>query len=63
MDNKTVLKINAIWAIVVLLVVDMLVWKIDHALLGLGISVISGLAGYTIATARNHNTRKKRSKK
>ena len=54
MDENTLVKINAIWAVVTLLIVDALVWKIDHALLGLGIAVVSGLAGYTFARVINH---------
>ena len=48
MKDATILKLSGIWAVVVLLVVDALTWKIDHALWSTGIAVISGMAGYHV---------------
>ena len=48
MKDATILKLSGIWAVVILLIVDALVWKVDHAVWGTGIAVISGLAGYQV---------------
>ena len=52
MQDATWLKLSAIWGVVILLIVDALTWKIDHAVWGTGIAVISGLAGYQIGLTK-----------
>ncbi len=51
-QDGTWLKLSAIWGVVILLVVDAMTWKIDHAVWGTGIAVISGLAGYQIGIVK-----------
>jgi len=55
--DSTILKLSAIWAVAILLIVDALTWKIDHALWSLGIAVISGLAGYQIGSHKEVEAR------
>lgn len=62
MKDETIIKISAIWAIVIIMTVDALTWKINHALWSLGIATISGLAGYQIGLTRNPNMKKKNNK-
>lgn len=47
-EDATILKLSAIWGVVIIMIVDAVTWKIDHALWSLGVSVISGLAGYQL---------------
>jgi len=56
MDRETALIIERVTAMVLialLLIVDALTWKIDHAIWSLGIAAISGLAGYNIGRWQN----------
>ena len=52
MKDATILKLSAIWGVVILMIVDALTWRIDHAIWSLGVAVISGLAGYQIGLAK-----------
>lgn len=52
MEDSTIIKLSAIWAVVVLLVVDAFTWKIDHALWSTAIAVIAGLAGYQVGQTK-----------
>ena len=59
MDKDTALVIERVTAMVLialLLVVDALTWKIDHAIWSLGIAAISGLAGYSIGRYQAQNS-------
>ena len=59
MDKDTALVIERVTAMVLialLLVVDALTWKIDHAIWSLGIAVISGLAGYSVGRYQAQNS-------
>jgi len=59
MDKDTALVIERVTAMVLialLLVVDALTWKIDHAIWSLGIAAISGLAGYNIGRYQAQNS-------
>ena len=54
LDQLSSEDIKALWAmtlIALLMVVDAMTWKIDHALWSMGIAAISGLAGYSIRGA------------
>lgn len=59
MKDETMIRISAIFAIVIIMTVDALTWKINHTLWSLGIATISGLAGYQIGITRNPNMQKK----
>jgi len=51
MDKETasvIERVTAMVLIALLLIVDALTWKIDHALWSLGIATISGLAGFSV---------------
>lgn len=48
MDDTTMMKITAIVCITAIEIANILVWKIDGAILGFVVAVISGLAGYEI---------------
>ena len=52
MEDQTLIKLSAIWALVVLMVVDALTWKVDHALWSAAIAAISGLAGYQVGVSK-----------
>ena len=59
MDRETALIIERVTGMVLialLLVVDALTWKIDHALWSLGIAAISGLAGYSVGRYQAQNS-------
>ena len=60
MDRETALIIERVTGMVLialLLVVDALTWKIDHALWSLGIAAISGLAGYSVGRYHAQNSK------
>jgi len=60
MDRDTALVIERVTGMVLialLLVVDALTWKIDHALWSLGIAAISGLAGYSVGRYQAQNSK------
>jgi len=60
MDRETALIIERVTGMVLialLLVVDALTWKIDHALWSLGIAAISGLAGYSVGRYQAQNSK------
>ena len=60
MDKDTALVIERVTGMVLialLLIVDALTWKIDHALWSLGIAAISGLAGYSIGRYQAQNSK------
>jgi len=52
MEDQTLIKLSAIWGLVVLMVVDALTWKVDHVLWSLSIAAISGLAGYQVGVSK-----------
>lgn len=52
MQDTTLIKISAIWALTILLIVDALTWKIDHALWSAVVAAISGLAGYQVGISK-----------
>ena len=59
MDKDTALVIERVTGMVLialLLVVDALTWKIDHAIWSLGIAAISGLAGYSVGRYQAQNS-------
>ena len=56
MDRETALVIERVTAMVliaILLIVDALTWKIDHAIWSMAIAAISGLAGYSVGRYQN----------
>ena len=60
MDRETALIIERVTAMVLialLLIVDALTWKIDHAIWTMGIAAISGLAGYNIGRYQAQNSK------
>ena len=58
MRDATIVRLWSMTLIALIMVVDAFTWKIDHALWSLGISVISGLAGYEIRGYKE-NTKEK----
>ena len=60
MDRETAMIIERVTAMVLialLLIVDALTWKIDHAIWSLGIAAISGLAGYSVGRYQAQNSK------
>ena len=54
MEDQTLIKLSAIWGLVIVLIVDALTWKIDHALWSAVIAAISGLAGYQVGISKGN---------
>jgi len=52
--DETIVKVSAIWALTILLIVDAFTWKIDHALWSAVIAAISGLAGYQVGISKGN---------
>ena len=52
MKDETIIKVSAIWALTILLIVDALTWKIDHAIWSTAIAAIAGLSGYHIGKSK-----------
>jgi len=48
MRDSTLIRMWSMTLIAILLIVDALTWKIDHALWTMGIAAMSGLAGYEV---------------
>jgi len=48
MNDSTLIRMWSMTLIALLLIVDALTWKIDHALWTMGIAAMSGLGGYEI---------------
>jgi len=48
MKDSTLIRMWSMTLIALLLIVDALTWKIDHALWTMGIAAMSGLAGYEV---------------
>ena len=60
MDRETAMIIERVTAMVliaILLIVDAITWKIDHAIWTMGIAAISGLAGYNIGRYQAQNSK------
>lgn len=55
MENGTLIKLWAMTMVTILMIVDALTWKIDHALWSLGITIIAGLAGYEVGLSVGKN--------
>ena len=58
MKDATIVRLWSMTLIALIMVVDAFTWKIDHALWSLGISVISGLAGYEIRGYKEYSENK-----
>ena len=57
-SDTTLIKITAIASITAIEIANILVWRVDGAILGLVIASISGLAGYEIGKASAVRRRK-----
>lgn len=48
MEDGTLKRLWGMTMVTILMIVDALTWKIDHALWTFGVAVIAGLAGYEV---------------
>jgi len=53
-EDQTLIKLSAIWGLVIVLIVDAFTWKVDHVLWSLAIAAISGLAGYQVGISKSN---------
>lgn len=58
MKDRTLIRLYAMTLIAVVLIIDAIYWKINHAIWSLGITALAGLGGYEVGLHQGRSEKK-----